>query len=80
MTTIEELNKLKAKAEESRREAERAAGALEQVLVRLKREFGCSSLKVAEVKEEELAKEEVEAEKAFVNALTHFKKRFEAGL
>lgn len=44
---LKTYQRLKDKAESAQREADRAAGALEQIGERLKKEFGCSSVKDA---------------------------------
>ena len=48
---------LKEKADRLRREADRAAGAEEQLMKRLKEEFGCDSVKKAESLLENLRQE-----------------------
>jgi len=45
---IKEYTLLKAKVEKIKSKADKAAGALKQNLDRIKKEFGCSSLKEAE--------------------------------
>ena len=45
--TVKEYQNLKRTAEEMKAAAERAAGARESILKRIKQEFGCSNLKEA---------------------------------
>jgi predicted transcriptional regulator len=57
MITVERFQKLKRQEEESRREADRAQGALENLLKRLKEEFGCSGEEEAQRLLRRLSKE-----------------------
>jgi predicted transcriptional regulator len=57
MITVERFQKLKRQEEESRREADRAQGALENLLKRLKEEFGCASEEEAQKLLKRLSKE-----------------------
>lgn len=51
---LDTYQRLKRAAESKQREADRAAGALEQTMARLRKEFGCKSLKEAKAKLQEL--------------------------
>lgn len=53
---LKRYQQLKREAERSRSEAERARGALDQLLARLESEFGCKDLAGAKKKRAELAK------------------------
>ena len=76
MATIDELTRLRQKAETLKSEADRAAGALAQVMQRLKIEFGCETLEQAEAKLKTIEKDTAEAEAEFTEALDEFKRRY----
>jgi len=61
---LKEYTQLKKKVEEDRKEADRAEGALAEIMKRLKDEFGCSTIAAAKKKRKKLKKqaEEIEAE------------------
>ena len=69
---LRDLTALKDRVEKLQREADRAAGALEQTLAQLKTEFGCSTLKEARTKLKELNDQEQKAREAFVASLDAF--------
>lgn len=71
---FEELKKRVAKATQAR---DKAAGALENVMERLQKEFGCKTLAQAEKKVTVLAKEADQAEAAYDRALVAFEEEWE---
>lgn len=73
-TRPEELVRLKEKLEAAKREGERAAGALEQVMKRLSDEYGCKDLPAAEKLLERLKRQEAADAQAFDEALQQFRK------
>lgn len=60
---LERYQQLKSKIEETQRNQNQCEGALAQLMERLKDEFNCSSLKEAEVMEEELTGKIAQLEK-----------------
>lgn len=58
MSLLSELAELKKEAEQARREADKAAGALEQLHQRLQDDFGCASVDEARKELVRLEKEE----------------------
>jgi hypothetical protein len=74
--TEEKYRKLKAEVEETQAEANRAQGALDQLLVRLRDEFECGSLKEAKVKLAELEAKKKKAEAAFEKAMADYKEKW----
>lgn len=77
MSTVNELNRIKDRVENLRKERDKAAGALEQILSRLKREFGCDSLQEAKKLHVSLSKEATKAEGDYERLLVEFKTKHE---
>ena len=77
MDNIEKFNQLKKTIEEAQQKADRAAGALEQIMKTLKAEFGCANLEEAEMKLLSLQKQTTKAKKDFENALEDFEEKWE---
>jgi hypothetical protein len=75
MATIKELEDLKTKVQAAKEAKARAAGALEQVLGRLKAEHGCNSVEEAERKLRQLQDLAHEAEADFNKSLDAFKEK-----
>ena len=73
---LKRFQALKDRAEALQREADRAAGALQQLKFRLKDEFNCKTLEEAEKLLQRLSKEQKEAEKTFNQALKIFEAEF----
>ena len=69
---LKDYLQLKKEAEEAQQQADKAEGALEGVMKRLKDEFGCKSLESAEKKLKELEKIEKKAKKDFAAAVEKF--------
>lgn len=76
MATIAELNRLKQRADTAKQDAARAQGALEQAQLRLKNEFGCTTLPEAEAKLKALQVKGVDALGRFDAALEKFNSEF----
>jgi len=74
--TEEKYRRLKQEVENTKAEADRAQGALDQLLVRLKDEFDCKDLKEARTKLVELETKKEKAEIAFSKALTDYEKKW----
>lgn len=72
--TLDKYNQLKRQVEQLQREHDRAAGALEQIRLRLVTEFGCNSIKQAERLLVKLEQEAGELEKRFDKELKDFQK------
>jgi hypothetical protein len=73
---LEELARLRKQVAAASAAAERAVGAQQEVLARLKREFGCTDIKAAQRKLKELEREEQQSQAAFRNALEKYKADF----
>ena len=78
MATIseEDYRRLKRNVEEAKSAADKAQGALDQLMKRLKDEFKCSSLKEARTLLEELKEKETEAEAAYTKAVAAYEKKW----
>lgn len=74
--TEERYRKLKAEVEETKAEADRAQGALDQLLVRLKDEFECNNLKEAKAKLAELEAKKKKAEATFEKTLAAYEEKW----
>jgi hypothetical protein len=72
----DQYRKLKLEVEESKSEAERAQGALDQLLARLKEEFDCSNLKEAKRLLDDLESKRDRAQKSFQEAMTNYQKKW----
>lgn len=77
---IRKFTALKDKAEKQQREADKAAGALEQTLSKLKEEFDCDSLKEAKTILTELESEEAELSEQFNRELKQLEEKWEGKL
>ena len=73
---LKRYEKLKADADRLRQEASRAEGALEQLMGRLKDEFGFTTLRQAERAAKKLAAESAEAEREFDRELDEFEREW----
>lgn len=65
MADIQDYMDLKQEVEKSRREMDKAIGAVEQLQTRLEKEFGCKTLEEAEALLKKKNKEKEKAHKAF---------------
>ena len=77
---MDELKKyidLKRRVDEAQQKADKAEGALEQVIEQLKEKFGCSTLKEAKKKLTLLRKQEQEMKIKFEKALEEFEEDWE---
>lgn len=70
--TLKRYMELKRKTEQSQQEADRAEGALQQVMNQLKKEFGCTTLEDAKKKLDILEKQERKAEIEFEKLINEF--------
>ena len=76
--TEDQYRRLKREVEEAKAEADRARGSLDQLMKRLKDEFGCETLKEAKAKLVQVeAKKEI-AQEHFETALRAYEKRWKA--
>jgi len=80
MPTIEDVEELKAIAEQRRQEADRAEGELEGLRKRLKKEFECDSIEEAEKLLEEFQEKEAKAKKDFEVSYIDFQEKWESTL
>ena len=74
---MKNYNRLKRKADEAQQTADKAEGALEQVMKQLKKEFDCDSIEKAEKKLEQLKKQESKAKKEFETSVQEFEEEWE---
>lgn len=73
---LEEFQRLKSRIAEKQREADKAQGALDEIMKQLKEDFGCDSLEEAREMLNRLeAKEQALAAK-FIKRLRAYKKKF----
>uniref|UniRef100_A0A6M3K0Z6 Uncharacterized protein n=1 Tax=viral metagenome TaxID=1070528 RepID=A0A6M3K0Z6_9ZZZZ len=79
-TTIDDLARLKQKAEKLQSQKDRAQGALDETKETLKKEFQCESLGDAKKLLSKLEEELEEKQMAFDGALEEFGKEFEDAL
>jgi len=74
--TEERYRELKEEVDSAKTEANKAQGALDQLLERLETEFKCKSLKEAKALLEELQTDRDAAEKSFVKALKSYEEKW----
>jgi len=74
--TEEEYRRLKKEVEEAKAEADRAQGALDQLLTRLKEEFGCKDLKEAKALLTQLRLKRDTAQAAFTSAVEDYEEKW----
>lgn len=72
----DQYRKLKAEVERAKSDAERAQGALDQLMSRLEKEFECSSIKEAQKLLAELEAKEKAAKAAFQKAFTDYERKW----
>ena len=80
MINIDDLERIKREVERKQQEKDRAEGALNEILSRLKKEYGVSSLKEAKALLKKLEQEEVEEAEKFQKAKKEFEKACEGHL
>lgn len=73
MITEKEFNDLKKQAETAKSESDKAVGAYDEKLAKLKTDFGVDSLGKAEVLFDEIEDEEKKAKTAYETAFNDFK-------
>jgi len=76
MSTLKKYMELKKKVEQAQQKADKAEGALEQVMKRLKEEFGCATLELAKRKLKLLQKQEQKAKTDFEEAVETFEEKW----
>jgi len=76
MSKLNKYMELKKRVEQAQQEANKAEGALEQVMKQLKKEFGCTTLEQAEKKLSILEKQEQKAKIEFENAIEEFEEKW----
>lgn len=76
MAELKDLLALRQRVEKLRSERDRARGALEQTMLRLKTEFKCSTLPAAEKLLKQYKAERADAAEAFDNAMAKFEKEW----
>lgn len=74
--TEEQYRKLKQSVETAKAEADRAQGALDQLMHRLEEEFECKTLKEAKTKLKQIQAEKKEAEDAFEKEMKNYQKKW----
>lgn len=76
MIDLEEFQDLKKKAERAKSEADRAEGALEQQMAKLKADFECDSVEQAEEVLSKLKREEKEIEADYEEKLVELRAKW----
>lgn len=74
--TVKEYQRLKEAVEQKEKEVQRAQGAYDEGLKRLKTEFGCEDVQQAKEKLARLEQKEKDAFESFETKLEQFKKDF----
>jgi hypothetical protein len=80
MATIQDLEKIRRKAELARQERDRAQGAVSQLLSRLKSEHGCSSTEEGKDRVKELVRLKTKAQDDFEKAYAEFQTKYGGNL
>ncbi len=78
--TLKKYMRLKKDVETAQQRANRAQGALDQLMTTLQRDYDCSTLKQAQKKLKTLRKQEEEAKKEFVEAVEQFEEEWDEQL
>ena len=74
---LKEYNQLKKEVEEDRAEADRAEGALAEIMKRLKDEFGCSTIAIAKKQQKKLKKQVEDIESEYDKAVKSYNEKRE---
>lgn len=77
MSKLDRYLSLKKRVEAAQQEADRAEGALSEVMKQLEREFDCKALNEAKRKLKQLEKQEESSKKAFDEAVEEFEENWE---
>lgn len=72
--TTKKFLELKEQVEAAQQKADKAEGALEEVLKQLKRDFGCATIEAAQKKLKQLNKEKEKLEEEFNAGLEQYEK------
>jgi len=73
---LKEYVQLKKRVDQAKQKADKAVGALEQIMKQLKKNFGCNSLQEAEKKSKSLQKQAITSKKEFDEALEEFEEKW----
>ena len=73
----DQYRRLKSEVETAKAEADRAQGALDQLITRLKEEFDCSNLKEAKRLLDDLEIKRDKAQESFLEAMTNYQKKWQ---
>lgn len=76
MPKLDKYLSLKKRVESAQQEADKAEGALSEVMKQLEREFDCKTLNEAKRKLKQLKKQEESSKKAFDDALEEFEENW----
>ena len=79
MSRLKDYTQLKKKVEEDQAEADRAEGALAEIMKRLKDEFGCSTIPKAKKKLKQLKTQAVNIEREYNTKIESYENRGDAG-
>ena len=79
-TTLKKYTRLKKDVEVAQQRADRAQGALDQLMETLKKDFDCTTLKQAQKKLTNLQEQEEEAKEEFVEAVEEFEENWDEQL
>ena len=78
MSDLKQYNQLKEQVEAAQRKADKAQGALDTTMERLKKEFGCSTISAAKKKLATLDKKEKNLKEEMDEAIEDFEEKWEA--
>lgn len=73
---LKRFQQLQAAVEKAQSDADRAQGALDQLMAKLEAEYGCTTLEQAEKKLEELTSKSAAAEQTYNDALAVFEEEY----
>ena len=79
MINIQRYNELKAKVDADQRQADKAQGALDNLMSQLEQDFGCKTLAQAEKEAQRLSRLAIVAEDEYNEALAEFEKDWADG-
>lgn len=76
MIVFDDLPKLKRRVDKLRQRADQAKGARDQIMLRLKKEYGCSTIEEAEEKLKEMREEERKLLKVYLKKKKAFEEKW----
>jgi len=77
MDTLQKYTKLKREEEVARQQADKAEGALGEVMGQIKKEFGCTTLKLAKIELIKRKKQAANSKEKFDDAVEEYEEKWE---